>query len=337
MDNERRSVLESVDRGLCSFCGACIAVCPTKALGLDVEYSKPKLIGECRQCSLCIKVCPQLDLEPELFNVDSYPVLEGLEARLSVEDLRQGVQDGGATTAIAIAALEEGLVDAVIATSRDDVWRPVVVVARGRDDVLRCRGSVYTYSPVLSVLRIVAEDPSIKRVMVIGLPCHARAIEKMRRLKLAKYVSKVSYVVSLFCMHNHSYDHLKALAQSLGLDLAKVSRMFIRKGVFVFRTVDGEEKSMPIDKTFEGLRQSCLRCPEFVSRYSDLSIGSIGSAEGWNTIMVSTEKGRELVEVAKKRGLLEAKPLSEKGMKLVKKFMSRKIEEAKKRLEMGSS
>lgn len=43
----------------CTHCGACIAVCPSKALVMnketwEVEFKKEKCIG----CELCIKVCP---------------------------------------------------------------------------------------------------------------------------------------------------------------------------------------------------------------------------------------------------------------------------------------
>lgn len=43
----------------CSHCGACISICPTKALYIDngsmkVEFDPSKCIG----CELCVKACP---------------------------------------------------------------------------------------------------------------------------------------------------------------------------------------------------------------------------------------------------------------------------------------
>ena len=39
---------------------------------------------------------------------------------------------------------------------------------------------------------------------------------------------------------------------------------------------------------------------DFTSELSDISVGSVGSEEGWSTIIVRTDKGLELLKNAEK-------------------------------------
>ncbi len=50
----------TIDKGLCTGCGACVAVCPGKQIELKLGCVDPVLVGECKEesCDLCNKVCP---------------------------------------------------------------------------------------------------------------------------------------------------------------------------------------------------------------------------------------------------------------------------------------
>jgi len=48
-----------IDQGLCSGCGACVAVCPPKNVELKLGCVDPELMGECMGgCNLCNNACP---------------------------------------------------------------------------------------------------------------------------------------------------------------------------------------------------------------------------------------------------------------------------------------
>jgi ferredoxin len=43
----------------CTHCGACVVICPTRALNLDKETMKVNFDSEkCIACELCVKACP---------------------------------------------------------------------------------------------------------------------------------------------------------------------------------------------------------------------------------------------------------------------------------------
>ncbi|MEJ5187475.1 MAG: NIL domain-containing protein [Candidatus Geothermincolales bacterium] len=52
------------DEERCTHCGACLAVCPTRALYLDRESMQVIFDREeCVACELCVKVCPPRAME----------------------------------------------------------------------------------------------------------------------------------------------------------------------------------------------------------------------------------------------------------------------------------
>jgi coenzyme F420 hydrogenase subunit beta len=68
---------------------------------------------------------------------------------------------------------------------------------------------------------------------------------------------------------------------------------------------------------------------DFTSELSDISIGSVGSEEGWSTIIVRTDKGLELVKNAEKDDYIQTKPIEESGLKLIQRLANKKKTENK--------
>ncbi|HEX58772.1 MAG TPA: hypothetical protein ENF26_01320, partial [Methanomicrobia archaeon] len=95
----------------------------------------------------------------------------------------------------------------------------------------------------------------------------------------------------------------------------------------------GEEKSIPIKDMKTAMRPACRVCYDFAAEFADVSVGSVGAELGWNTVIVRSEKGAELVKEATEKGYLEAQPLSEEGVNAVKTLASRKKKENLKNIE----
>jgi coenzyme F420 hydrogenase subunit beta len=103
-------------------------------------------------------------------------------------------------------------------------------------------------------------------------------------------------LVGLFCFEAFNYERLKeAVRRLLKVDLDKADRTQVRKGRFTI-WVDGKESSLSVKELSAAVEKGCLRCSDFTARYADVSVGSVGSDEGYSTVVVRTAVGRKLVE-----------------------------------------
>lgn len=59
----------------------------------------------------------------------------------------------------------------------------------------------------------------------------------------------------------------------------------------------------------------CSHCQDFPAIYSDLTAGEVGSKDGYTTVLVWTELGKELVEKAIEKGLFETGEVDEQELK----------------------
>ena len=50
---------------------------------------------------------------------------------------------------------------------------------------------------------------------------------------------------------------------------------------------------------------TCTYCLDMTSEFADISVGSVEGIEGWNTVIIRTDAGAELMETAKAKGKLE--------------------------------
>lgn len=65
-----------IDEELCSYCGACVAVCPENIIDLVDIYLKIDQL-KCTDCARCIKGCPVGVLALERNGKVYYPAYEG--------------------------------------------------------------------------------------------------------------------------------------------------------------------------------------------------------------------------------------------------------------------
>ncbi|MGA8726822.1 MAG: Coenzyme F420 hydrogenase/dehydrogenase, beta subunit C-terminal domain, partial [Acidimicrobiales bacterium] len=47
--------------------------------------------------------------------------------------------------------------------------------------------------------------------------------------------------------------------------------------------------------------KGCDECADFLGRGADLSVGSVGSMDGWSSVLVRTERGRRALDNARAR------------------------------------
>ena len=68
--------------------------------------------------------------------------------------------------------------------------------------------------------------------------------------------------------------------------------------------------SIPLEQIREFMMPGCAYCPDMTSEFTDISVGSVEGLDGWNTVIVRTERGAELIETARGKGKLETNTIS---------------------------
>ena len=159
------------------------------------------------------------------------------------------------------------------------------------------------------------------RIAMVGTPC-----EIMAASKLQHYTdSPIDVKLGLFCMENFSYKYFENLLEEYDLKMDDIEKFQIDKG-FVFLLLKTKETvKIPLSVAKRIIRKNCNICVELTSETSDISVGSIGSDDGWSTVIIRTEKGQEIVNGAIEQKFIEAKDLTEFQFNLLNKLAGNKI------------
>src|SRR6266699_1994055 len=136
-------ITEVVKKGICMYCGACIASCPIDIL-FHSDNEEPIMRGTCAACQVCYYSCPRIELpvaeiERRVFgrertvdeailgvHIGSYSV------RAKDPEIVANAQDGGAVSALMLYALEKKIIDYALVsgfTSREP-WKPAPKLGR---------------------------------------------------------------------------------------------------------------------------------------------------------------------------------------------------------------
>jgi coenzyme F420 hydrogenase subunit beta len=333
-------ITQVIRPNLCTFCGACMAVCPVNVLWPVGE--QPSLIGSCALCEICYYQCPTVefssdDVETFLFNRTRRPdepigITGGIfVGRAKRPEIQSQAQDGGIVTALLAYALESKIIDAAVVAGRDSKWIAKPLVATKYEDLVNSAGTKYTPSPTLLGVRSAMDDYVRKRVGVVGTPCQIKAVRRIQTsplgdLRLAK---AITLSIGLFCMESYAYDQLvEKYVVSKGIDPLNVTRMGIKKGSFIVWSGESELLHVPLKEIDAFVRNSCKQCDDFTAEYADISVGGIGCPDSYSTIVPRTLKGLELLKNAERAGYLETrelKPDAKGYLKVVKMAETKRL------------
>ncbi len=305
------------DAGLCSGCGACVAVCPAEGLFFAAGKGEksPVSTGTCKEdqfevpCGVCYEVCPRAPGEARQM-LGSYT--EALAARAGFEVPRR--QSGGAVTAILASALDEGLLDGVVTVTEDRfTLQPRSAIITSSDALIHEAGSRYSWwVPLLASLKEAVVRRKLRRIAVVGVPCAVQAVQRMRASdhQLAKpYGRSVRLLVGLFCTETFDYRALvgEVLREKHGVEPWQVKRLNVAGKLEV--TVEGRDSlAIPLKELEATVRPGCRSCTDFAAVDADISAGAVGAPKGYTTLLVRTPVGKSFVDRAVSSGKLVTEP-----------------------------
>lgn len=299
-----------ISRGLCTGCGACVAVCPFPNV-LAYEHEEPKLVGECTNCGICPRVCPRYEssvTEMENFVFGRQREMDEefgvykqvLVARSTDEEVLRKSQDGGVVITILTSALESGLIDGAITSGVNPAnpWLPSPSVVTTRSEMVANAGTRYSLSPGPTVLKNCVQV-GLKKIAFVGTPCQILAIRRIQR-SLPKYGKNLALTIGLFCSESFSYTGLmiEKIQNELGLNLNDIEKVNI-KGKFLIIMKTGEVREISLKEAKKFARPSCQYCDDFSAELADISCGGVG-LDGWTYTVVRTDRGAEIFDNAKK-------------------------------------
>ena len=170
---------------------------------------------------------------------------------------------------------------------------------------------------------------SDNRIAMVGTPC-----EIMAASKLQHYTdSPIDVKLGLFCMENFSYKYFENLLEEYDLKMDDIEKFQIEKGYIFLLLKTKETVKIPLSVAKRVIRKNCSICVELTSETSDISIGSIGSEEGWSTLIIRTKKGEEIVNGALEQKFIEAKELNETQFELLNRIAETKISKNMEEIE----
>lgn len=244
-------------------------------------------------------------------------------------------QDGGIASALLCFALDEKIIDgAVVAGPSDQMWKPEPTVALSSDEVLAAAGTKYTLSPNNWMLKQAVRQYGLEKVGIVTIPCQTMGLRKMQSYPFGVrfMADKIALDIGIFCTENFSFESLKTfISAKAGVDFDLVEKMDIGKGKFWVKTQD-DMISFPIKETHGYEQNGCKVCLDLVSELSDVSTGSIGSGDGWSSILTRTDAGDTIFKQAVDAGAIELKAMDEGkfGLEMLTKLATSKKEKAMK-------
>jgi coenzyme F420 hydrogenase subunit beta len=176
-----------------------------------------------------------------------------------------------------------------------------------------------------------------KNVALVGTPCHIIAAEKMEHYPDIIGEVPVDFKLGLFCMENFSHTYLKKFLSQNNVEMDDVKEFRVEKGQFWAYLKNGDVFKVPLSKAKVCMRKNCQVCMDYTSELSDLSVGSVGSAPGWSTVIARTQKGLKALQQAENEGYIETQPIPDSGVVLLEKLANKKKKENKEEIRKRES
>ena len=338
---------------LCAGCGLCAGIAPDAVAmqlspdGFARPYPRALPLAASQEAHIAA-ACPGNIVAPWVGSgaaVDPYwgPIRQCAEGHAQQDDVRFNGSSGGMLSALAIHALEEGLVDAVVHVVADPL-RPVenrLQLSVDRAGVMAAAGSRYGPSPVLMTMETLLADT--RRFLIIGKPCDISALRQLAKVD-PRVEQRFRWMLSFFCGGMPSLGGTDAIINAMGLTGAELVRFRYRgngwPGSARAEATDGRSGEMSYATSWgrylsSRVQYRCKICPDAVGGSADIAAadawygGESGypqfdERDGRSLVLTRTEAGAELLDSAVATQSCEVKPLAISAILLMQPSQARR-------------
>jgi len=190
----------------------------------------------------------------------------------------------------------------------------VAHLAQTREDVIACAGSFYNQTLALGHLDLKKYDlPPKPRIALVGTPCEIQGLRAMQQRPFYWGVAKVDAVVltvALLCTKSFDYEGLmlREIQANRGISLQDIDKIDIIRGkLYLYDDVGTTLLEEPIRDFHGAALKGCDECADFLGVAADISVGSVGSEDGYSSVLIWTDAGCSAFQHVAPR--LEIRPL----------------------------
>jgi coenzyme F420 hydrogenase subunit beta len=219
-----------------------------------------------------------------------------------VDPTIEGAQDGGVVSALLISLLEAGGIDGALVAreSEEEPWKGEAFLARTPEEVRESAGSFYNQTLALAHVDFEGyELPPNPRIAVVGTPCEIEGIKAMQARPWtwgSSRVEAITLTIALLCTKSFNYEKLmlEEVRDRRGVNLDEVGRVDVIRGKLIVQDRGGETIFEEPIRDFHGAAlKGCDECADFMGHAADISVGSVGSADGYSSVLIRSEEGLE--------------------------------------------
>ncbi len=328
---------EIIKTGKCVYCGACGAFCTN--IKFDFEKEIPIEDGSCKDVNtcrdgfgLCYNICPKTGidqipislLDKWVFGKEYNGILghyiDIVSVRLTDKAKEMLPIEAGPITALLTTAMDAGLVDCSIVTEKDENFRPFPMIATNSKELFESVGYKPSQSPTLSLVGD-AINKEFTDIGIVGTPCQIQALRKMQNHPRFDFEAfdLVTLAIGTFCFGTYYNQLLSESFKQYDVIPREISKISTDKNNFKMKIIaNNTPKEIPLNFIYDNaIRNACFSCSDYTASFADISVGNVGSEEGWRTLIIRTEKGKQIYELAIEKGILDQKSLTKDNEELV--------------------
>ena len=239
-------------------------------------------------------------------------------------DIAKAAECGGAVTGLLKYALENKIVDAVLAVKKGaDLYDAVPTLITDPAEIGQTAGSLHCGTLLLpKLVKKYLDGAEDMRIAVPVKGCDAMGFYELAKRNQVNLDNVL--MIGVNCGGTVSpVLARKMIREKYGVDPDSVVKEEIDKGQFIIQTADGQHKGISMDELEDegfGRRGNCRRCKMKIPRQADLACGNwgvIGEKAGKATFVeVCSEKGANLLDDAVKAGAVATEPANPKGIEI---------------------
>ena len=240
------------------------------------------------------------------------------------ETIRRNAASGGVITSILLYLLKSGKISGAICLKMgaEVPYLAKPIIARTPKEIIECSQSVYSVSPVNTILNEIKEDEG--PLAYVGLPDQVASIRKLQKEDHPS-VKNICYIIGPYVGTQMYFESIRSFLRSNGVDSEnEIVDLKYRAGEWPgkLRIELSNGRILKADKFHYNylipfyLTSSSLQAVDFSNELTDISVGDAWSPKyekerkGFSVILSRSEIGETIITNMIKDGLLSEEEIS---------------------------